>query len=282
MPTYRYRIVNVFAQETFGGNPLAVFDQATGLNDGQMQKIAQQLNLSETTFVFAAEPGSAADVKVRIFTPGYELPFAGHPTLGTAWTIALSTQQTAVKLGLKAGDIPVDIDGDYATLTANAPVYRDAAPAADIAAALGTAPETLAGTPLFVDVGSEQLVVALKTPADVAACKPPLDLFVPATRTGQNRSVALVWAWANDHEIIARFFWVQAGAISEDFGTGSACANLGGWLLRNNAQLPLTATMIQGHGINRLAHLKLTLTAEGQIKVGGRIVPIGSGELTLD
>ncbi len=81
MPTYRYRIVNVFAQETFGGNPLAVFDQADGLDDVQMQQIAQQLNLSETTFVFAPDRDSAADAKVRIFTPGYELPFAGHPTL---------------------------------------------------------------------------------------------------------------------------------------------------------------------------------------------------------
>jgi PhzF family phenazine biosynthesis protein len=78
MPTFEFQVVNVFAETTFGGNPLAVFPQATGLDDQQMQAIANQFNLSETTFVFPSERAAA---RVRIFSPGYEMAFAGHPTL---------------------------------------------------------------------------------------------------------------------------------------------------------------------------------------------------------
>jgi trans-2,3-dihydro-3-hydroxyanthranilate isomerase len=78
---YRYRIVNVFAEERLGGNPLAVIEDGRGLDDATMQAIALQFNLSETTFVL---PSSVANARVRIFTPTFEMPFAGHPTLGSA------------------------------------------------------------------------------------------------------------------------------------------------------------------------------------------------------
>ncbi len=79
--TYAFRIVNVFAETTFGGNPLCVFEDARGLSDDEMRALARQFNLSETTFIL---PSETADAHVRIFTPGYEMRFAGHPTLGTA------------------------------------------------------------------------------------------------------------------------------------------------------------------------------------------------------
>src|SRR5512142_2069920 len=87
MPAYHFYQVDVFTNQAFGGNPLAVFPDAAGLDDATMQRIAREMNLSETTFVFAPTRPEA-DFRVRIFTPEAELPFAGHPVVGTHWTLA--------------------------------------------------------------------------------------------------------------------------------------------------------------------------------------------------
>ncbi|SMC28532.1 phenazine biosynthesis protein PhzF family [Andreprevotia lacus DSM 23236] len=282
MPGYRYRIVNVFAEAAYAGNPLAVFEDARGLDDAQMQMLTRQLNLSEATFVFPSETASA---QVRIFTPGYELPFAGHPTLGTAVTLdRVRGLGGKVMLDLRAGLIPVVVDGDRATLTANAPTYRDAAPAAELASALGLPAAAIVGTPRFIDTGSEQLVVQLASPELVSAAAPDLPLFNALTFNKQNRACALVWAFdANDPgTIYARFFWVQHGQLGEDFGTGSACANLGGWLLGAGHAAPFAYTMIQGQDTGRLAHLRLSVGVDRAIKVGGRVVEVGRGEFDLE
>src|SRR5262245_45996468 len=84
MPSYAFRIVNVFAETPLGGNPLAVFEDGRGLDDATMQALALQFNLSETTFIL---PSADATARVRIFTPTFEMPFAGHPTLGTAHVV---------------------------------------------------------------------------------------------------------------------------------------------------------------------------------------------------
>ncbi|WP_283148146.1 PhzF family phenazine biosynthesis protein [Silvimonas soli] len=276
MAGYTYRIVNVFAETAWSGNPLAVFEDARGLEDADMQLLAQQLNLSETTFVF---PSDQADARVRIFTPGYELPFAGHPTLGTGWVLAQTTGKTEVTLATNAGIIPVSADGPRMRLNANAPTYRDAVPAPLLAAALGLETAAIAGTARFVDTGAEQLVIPLKDAASVHGCNPPLDLFKQVATNALGRTSALVWA--HDGEaIVARFFWIQGGSIGEDFGTGSACANLGGWFLAENVALPFETTMIQGHGINRLAHLTLQIDEDKQIQVGGRVAEVGRGEFS--
>ncbi|KAF0811963.1 Trans-2,3-dihydro-3-hydroxyanthranilate isomerase [Andreprevotia sp. IGB-42] len=277
MSTYQYRIVNVFAETTYAGNPLAVFEDARGLDDAAMQALARQLNLSETTFIFHSD---AANARVRIFTPGYELPFAGHPTLGTAATLdRLHQLGGQVTLALEAGIIPVRVDGERATLTANAPAYRDAAPGDELAAALGLPAAAIVGTPRFVDTGTEQLVIQLASPEAVAAAAPDLAEFNRLTFNRQQRACALVWAFdsAAPGTIQARFFWVQHGQLGEDYGTGSACANLGGWLLDAGHAAPFSYTMIQGQGTGRLAHLQLSVATEHAIRVGGRVVEVGSG-----
>src|SRR6185295_6827788 len=116
--SHSFRIVNVFTVDgdPFSGNPLCVFEDARGLSDGQMQALARQMNLSETTFVL---PGERGDARVRIFTPGYEMPFAGHPTLGTASVVAGSRQR--VVLDMKAGLVPVTRTGEAWTLRAAKP-----------------------------------------------------------------------------------------------------------------------------------------------------------------
>ena len=122
MTAYAFRLVNVFAETPLGGNPLCVFEDARGLDDATMQALALQFNLSETTFVL---PSSQARARVHIFTPTFEMPFAGHPTLGTAHVVrALAGGGDRVRLEMKAGIIPVDAQGDVWTLQANAPTHR--------------------------------------------------------------------------------------------------------------------------------------------------------------
>src|SRR3954463_13602584 len=108
MNSYAYRIVNVFAEAPLAGNPLCVFDDGRGLDDATMQALALQFNLSETTFVL---PSDHATARVRIFTPTFEMPFAGHPTLGTAHIVrALRNTGDRVTLEMRAGVIPVSAD----------------------------------------------------------------------------------------------------------------------------------------------------------------------------
>ncbi|MCA9616807.1 MAG: PhzF family phenazine biosynthesis protein, partial [Myxococcales bacterium] len=107
MPRFAFRLVNVFAENVLEGNPLCVFEDARGLDDGVMQALALQMNLSETTFLFPAEAPHAT-AKVRIFTPTFEMPFAGHPTVGTA--VALS------ELGMSAANDNNDTDASIIIL----------------------------------------------------------------------------------------------------------------------------------------------------------------------
>src|SRR5512140_1161842 len=118
MREYRYRIINVFTRGgRLTGNPLAVFEDGQGLDDATMQALARQMNLSETTFIL---PSAQADARVRIFTPSYEMPFAGHPTLGTAHVVRalLEAEVGDVTLEMKAGIIPVSSAGNRWTLSA--------------------------------------------------------------------------------------------------------------------------------------------------------------------
>src|SRR5476651_2170180 len=109
MTDYAYRIINVFAEEKLAGNPLCVFEDARGMDDVTMQALALQFNLSETTFLL---PSTKADARVRIFTPANELPFAGHPTLGSAHTVRdLKNAGDKLTLAMQAGVVPVSAQG---------------------------------------------------------------------------------------------------------------------------------------------------------------------------
>src|SRR5262245_9692304 len=122
MKSLAYRVVNVFAESALAGNPLCVFEDGAGLDDATMQALALQFNLSETTFVLAS---SKATAHVRIFTPTFEMPFAGHPTLGTAHVVrSVHNAGDRITLEMKAGIIPVSAEGDVWTLSANAPKHR--------------------------------------------------------------------------------------------------------------------------------------------------------------
>lgn len=284
MTDYRFRLVNVFAESTLGGNPLAVFEDASGLDDQTMQALALQFNLSETTFVF---PSSFATARVKIFTPTFEMRFAGHPTLGTAHVVReTKSAGNAVTLEMLAGCTPVSADGDVWTLRANAPRTRAvSASRRDIASALGLAETDIAGEPLWVDTGSEQLVVPLTSLAAINRCRPDGRLMEQHCSNGQR---AMVYVWARDgatsadvQQASVRFFFLKDGAPVEDPGTGSACANLGGYLLSQSETLPLTWQLSQGTHINKPCVLKLHVDTDQNIHVGGRVIALGHGSISL-
>ena len=275
---YAYRIVNVFAESPLAGNPLCVFEDGSGLDDATMQALALQFNLSETTFIL---PASNATARVRIFTPTFEMPFAGHPTLGTANVVRDVRQaDDSVTLEMKAGVIPVVADGNVWTLSANAPKHRaPAARPADLAGMLGLSPTDLSSPALWVDTGSEQLVIPLATFDAVRRAAPKADDIRQHGSTG-GRAMAYVFAREGDH-VLARFFFPKHGSVVEDPGTGSACANLGGWLLATAAPLPQRLTIDQGEAVGRPCRLGLEVTAGGEIKVSGRVIEIGRGTISL-
>ena len=291
MPDYAFRIVNVFAESPLAGNPLCVFEDGRGLDDVTMQALALQFNLSETTFVL---PSDKATARVRIFTPTFEMPFAGHPTLGTAHVArALTGDGDELRLKMRACFIPVTATGDVWTLEANAPRHRVvSASRAALATMLGLAERDVApaaaAPPLWVDTGSEQLVIPLASADAVRRATPRGDLLLAHGHNGE-RAMAYVWAFDPDRgadtgtgrPAVARFFFPKHGAVIEDPGTGSACANLGGWLLATNAALPQRLAIAQGDAVGRPCRLGLEVTADRRIRVSGRVIELGRGSVRL-
>ncbi|BEV15948.1 PhzF family phenazine biosynthesis protein [Herbaspirillum sp. DW155] len=285
--TYAYRLLNVFAESTFGGNPLCVFEDARGLDDVTMQALALQFNLSETSFIL---PSAVADARVRIFTPDVELPFAGHPTLGTAPVVReLLGSGDALRLEVKAGVVPVQASGEVWTLTAPCPAGPRTAPLplprAEVAALLGLNQSDLGADPMWVDTGAEHLLIPLRSTDAVRRAQPDTGRLGSWPVGPCGRRTAYVFAFDEEApgQVLARYFYPrQGGGVAEDPGTGSACANLGGWLIATGHALPTQYAIDQGAAVGRPSRLRLKVDAEGAIQVGGRVIEIGRGTLTID
>lgn len=282
MPTLRYRIVNVFAESPLAGNPLCVFEDGSALDGSTMQALALQFNLSETTFILpATTPGATAHV--RIFTPAFEMPFAGHPTLGTAHVVRdLLNAGDDVRLQMLAGIIPVTARGDEWTLKANAPrTHVPPASREDFARMLGLDASDVREGALWVDTGSEQLIMPLASADAVERCQPSAELLIRHAVGIKRHGLAYVWARVDATTVRARFFFTKHGSLVEDPGTGSACANLGGWFLAQGAPPPLTVKVLQGDQVGRPCRLGLNVDADRNIYVSGRVVALGHGEIKL-
>ncbi len=279
MAQYHYRIVNVFAESIFGGNPLCVFENGSGLDSETMQALALQFNLSETTFVL---PASAATAHVRIFTPTFELAFAGHPTLGTAHVVRdLYSAGDSISLEMKAGIIPVKAVEDRWTLSANAPTFRDCEmPKAQIAAMLSLDVGDVLDGARWINTGSEQMIVPIASAAAVKRVQPKADLL-SVISSNLGRSMAYVFAPNGENKLLSRFFFLKLGSVVEDPGTGSATANLGGWMLGANRELPFEVSIEQGAMVNRPCHLGLRVDANKQIFVSGRVIELARGVVSL-
>jgi trans-2,3-dihydro-3-hydroxyanthranilate isomerase len=239
------------------------------------------MNLSETTFIL---PSQNASARVRIFTPSFEMPFAGHPTLGTAHVVrAIANAGDKLTLEMKAGVIPVAAQGDQWELQANAATTRPvAASRAELAVMLGLDESDIAERPLWVNTGSEQMLIPLNSVSAVERASPDIKLMAcHAFSPARGASMAYVWAQDVAGEIVARFFFPKAGSIAEDPATGSACANLGGWFVANGEALPLQRKIHQGDVVGRPSLLGLRVEQDGRILVSGLVMELGSGAISL-
>lgn len=297
----QFHTLDVFTTQRFGGNPLAVVLDADGLKTGQMQTIAREFNLSETVFVQRpTQPGSLA--KLRIFTPSKEMPFAGHPTVGTACLLAdlgIAPAGGDIRFVLEenVGPVPVRVrrqDGGptHAELTAaQPPSYGpDAPPAAALAAMLGIQASDLVydgDRPRMATAGVPFLLVPVRAPEVLAGIRVNPRLLREALHAAPANGWATevyVYARAYEHDWQARMFAPDLG-IGEDPATGSAAAALAGALASENplATGTLRWSLAQGLEMGRPSYLDLeadkldgTVTA---VRVGGHAVRVSEGRL---
>jgi trans-2,3-dihydro-3-hydroxyanthranilate isomerase len=280
MAAYAYRIVNVFThgRSALSGNPLCVFERAQTLDAARMQALALQFNLSETTFILPSERASA---RVRIFTPAYEMPFAGHPTLGTAHVCrALGLGGDRLTLEMTAGIITVRASADRWTLQARAPTWREVEePRLTLAAMLGVDEHDIGERPLWVDAGTEQLIVPLTSEAAVRRVRVRAELLAQL-RSADGHSMVYVFAPVGA-ALLARFFFPKGSAVLEDPATGSATANLGGWCLAMGRALPCEFEISQGEYTGRPSSLRLRVDGARHVLVGGDVIELGRGTINL-
>lgn len=273
----RYEIVDVFTSMPYTGNPLAVVFGAEDIPGERMQAIAREFNLSETTFVLPVTDPDAS-YRVRIFTPGAELPFAGHPSIGTALTLARhgGLAEGAHLQECGAGLMPITIEGDRAVLTGGTPsplVELDPVP---YLAAAGLTENDLDGVPYRTGAGFDHEYLPVKADAVARA----------ASRPREDVPKVYLFSWnAEAHHAHARLFAPGIG-VAEDPATGSAALGLGAYLV-GTGLLPGDGTSAftigQGDLIARPSVLECTVTASGgtatTVTVAGGAVLVARGEL---
>lgn len=298
-PGYAFFTADVFTDRLFSGNPLAVFPDARGLSAEQMAALAREFNLSETVFVLPPEH-AANTRRIRIFTPGTELPFAGHPTIGTALILAscgyipVTDGETPIVFEEAVGPVPVVIrstDGvpTYAELTVvHLPEIGAAPPAAAaVAAMLSLGLDDILQAPGAIQVlsaGLSYLFVPLVNRQAVVRARPRHDLFEAALASAGTQAV---YVFSHDPidpsaNIHARMFAPGLG-IPEDPATGSAVAALGGYLAARDARQdgPLHWHVEQGVEMGRPSHLHVEVDMrQGRVngvRVGGGAVIVSEG-----
>ena len=278
MSEYPLTILDVFAERKLQGNQLAVVEDAAALSTEQMQAIALETNFSETTFVTARSPGRAT---VRIFTPGQELPFAGHPTVGTAWL--LSGGQGQITLDLAAGEVAVEFDAAGIGWMTPPPVqFQSVVSAEHAAASLGLAAGDIdASLPVEIaEVGPRFLLVPVRNLTALRALRVNMDAVTELSDAGGRLSVfAFTFeAYEAGADIAARMFFDAAG-VREDPATGSANTALAAYLRKHQGDRGLV-TVDQGVEIGRASRLYLKVGEP--IQVGGKVHAVLKGALTPD
>lgn len=296
--TYGFVQVDVFTDRVFGGNPLAVVLDGRGLGDAEMQAIAREMNLAETTFLLPVTRSDCA-ARVRIFTPGRELPFAGHPTLGTAWVLAtrglLSAGSRRFTLEEGIGPVPVELEGPperpsfiwmHHRETTFGPEIADCGV---IARALRLAESDLfPRAPVQVaSTGNPFLFVPLRDRAAVDRAAPDAGALrkLPPETVGVG-----LFVFAPDGDpgrVYSRMFAPHSG-IHEDPATGSASGPLGAYLVRHgivreSGELTIISEQGTKMGRQSFVHIRLRADAGGarDIRVGGGVVPVLEGQLSL-
>lgn len=269
----RLDIVDVFAEHPLEGNPLAVVREAGELDSARMQAMAREMNLSETTFVLSESQDRA---RVRIFTPAQELPFAGHPTLGTAWV--LGRDRDRYTLELDGGDLEVRFEDGIAWMAPPATELHETLTPEDVASRLGLDPADL--DPEFAarrgSVGIEFLFVGLASLDALGRLSPTLEELHSLPAFSLFAFTAQDGAGSADYA--ARMFF-EAGGIREDPATGSANSVFAAYLMERHGP-DFDLRVDQGVEMGRPSRIHLEARA-GKIRVGGRVQPVVSGEWVL-
>jgi trans-2,3-dihydro-3-hydroxyanthranilate isomerase len=286
LPFYQ---VDVFTSERFGGNPLAVFLDADGLDEALMQKIAREMNLSETTFVQPPVTPEAV-ARVRVFTPGSELPFAGHPTIGTAFVLHRlgKVTQDEFNFDMQIGHVPVSHEADkFWMMPPHAEPIGGAFDRAAIANALGLPTSAVMNPPqLFGGRGVTFLCVLLDTAANVDWVMLDRADLVRAAGDEVGSGNLLVFSYMAG-TAYARMFADLQSNIGEDPATGSAvaplCTALAQWRVVDTSRT--TLTIEQGTQMGRQSHLYARFAVEHttvqHVQVGGVCVPVFEAVMEL-
>ena len=287
--------VDVFAERALEGNMLAVFPDAGGLTDAEMQALARETNLSETTFILPGDPDEERQqgVRVRIFTVEEELPFAGHPTLGTASWLWMNHPalrgMDEIRLRLNAGTIPVRFRspaaeelGVYAEMRQRDPEFGAFPDAGEVASACGLSPDDLHASlrPQVVSTGLPFCIVPLRSLEALAKLRVQPTLREVVARTGAKFVYALVQTDENAWRARMPFH----GA--DDPATGSAAGCAISYLVHHGAVQPGTAVVIrQGVEVHRPSRLDVRASlhngAVTDVCVGGRTIPVAAGRFTI-
>jgi len=295
---YEYLTLDVFTDQRFGGNPLAVFPQGEGLSDDEMQSIAREFNYSETTFVLPpSDPANTA--KVRIFTPVYELPFAGHPNVGTGFAIAMHSGADSLRFEEIAGLVTVQIDRGQdgtlqgATIAAPRSLQEGVAVTSRLVVdCVGLTEEDLATDthePLVAGVGTDFVFAELKTTTALETASPNPAMFRRAADELpelEGRFALFLYVREAPERVRARMF-APLGGVLEDPATGSGAAALAALLVSfaPGDDVTLAFEIDQGIEMGRPSRLIATAskTGEGPVEatVGGACVPVMRGTLAL-
>lgn len=293
MPGFRFVHVDVFTAEPFGGNQLAVFTDARGLDATQMQAIAREMNFSESTFVFPPE-NPVHDARVRIFTPGQELPMAGHPTVGTGWVVGSERSKAILVFELGVGPTPVAVEFDTetrgaATMQQRVPEFWPVSIEKEAAAAL----VSLEASALHPDLpvlnggaGVDYLYVPVRSREALATARANSTAMETYFGDAFHRAVYVFCPEADEaSDARGRMFFLVNGAPLEDPATGSAAGPLGGYLVNERVCPPGRIRLRQGYEMGRPSDMTVTVTgAPGalvSVHVGGGVVKVAEGTLRV-
>jgi trans-2,3-dihydro-3-hydroxyanthranilate isomerase len=281
VPTLRYVVADVFTDTPLEGNQLAVFTDGRDLDTETMQALARETKLSETVFVLPTE--ADADVRIRIFTPAAEIPFAGHPTLGTAFVLGGPLQKAVIRLETGAGVVPVELEREgariiFGRMQQPIPSVEPYDAAEELLAALGVAESRL---PIEVyDNGLRHVYVCLGSEEEVAALTPDFG------RLARNGSAQTHNCFAGEGRRWKTRMFAPGGGVPEDPATGSAAGPLALHVARHGlAPFGEEIEITQGVEIDRPS--KLYARVEGsagnveRVEVGGSAVVVARGEFRL-
>jgi trans-2,3-dihydro-3-hydroxyanthranilate isomerase len=303
MKAFRFLQLDVFTDELFGGNQLAVLPDARGIPDALMLRIAREMAFSETTFVLPAE-AAGTDLRVRIFTPGSELPMAGHPTIGTAFALAhdgiINRGQAGIVFGEGIGPVPIDLEwhhGElaFAWMTQPAPTFgpplNELGP---LAATVGLREDDIRGTGLpvqQVSSGAPFIFIPIATRAAIDRAIPDIramrQLFDRMGTDAHGVYLFTTEAGSDGATTYSRMFAPEVG-ISEDPATGGACGPLGVYLVRHGVVSAAGGTRmlnLQGVSMKRPSFIHISIDPTGSTparpRVGGTSVLAAEGTLNV-